>query len=63
LTSFQRLFSRFLKDKSGGNVIEYSMIAALVVIGLLAAMNAIGNSTKSMYDNLDEKWDAAEKGG
>lgn len=62
MNTLQHLVGKFLKDRSGGHVVEYSMIAALIVIGLLAAMNSIGDSTKAMYQNLDEKWDAAEKG-
>ena len=56
------LFSKFWACRSGGQIIEYSMICALIVVGLLVAMNSIGDSTKSMYENLDEKWDAASGG-
>lgn len=51
------------KDKSGGQVIEYAMIAALIVVGLLVALNSIGESTKAMYENLDDHWDDAAGGG
>lgn len=53
----------FYKDVSGGQVIEYAMIAALIVVGLLVALNSIGTSTKAMYENLDAHWDDAASGG
>ena len=56
-----RLVTRFYGDRSGGQAIEYGLIAALIVVGLLAAMNSIGASTQSMYENLDKKWDEAAK--
>ena len=57
------MFTQFVRDRSGGQAIEYAMIAALVVVGLLVALNSIGTTTKAMYDNLDEKWDSASGSG
>lgn len=42
-------------DKEGGTAIEYGLIAALIVVGLLVAINSIGTSTRGMYENLDSK--------
>jgi pilus assembly protein Flp/PilA len=38
------LFQRLIKDASGVTAIEYGLIAALVVIGSLAAVNSVGLS-------------------
>lgn len=54
------LLSRFSKDRSGGTAIEYGLIAALIVVGLLVALNSIGSSTKSMYENLDDKLSSSD---
>ncbi|MFC6198923.1 Flp family type IVb pilin [Ponticaulis profundi] len=53
----------FWLNTRGGQVVEYALIGGLIVILLLSALNAIGSSTKAMYDNLDSKWDAASGGG
>lgn len=50
---------RFLTDRSGGHVVEYALIAGLIVIGIISALNAISASTTAMYNNLDEQWDEA----
>lgn len=34
-------FSRFLKDESGATAIEYGLIAALVGVGIIAALNLL----------------------
>ena len=50
------------KDRSGGQAIEYGMIAALIVVGILIALNSMGGSTKAMYENLNTEWENAAKG-
>ncbi len=52
----------FWRNQCGGTAIEYGLIAALIVVGLLVALNSIGKSTQSMYENLDSEWDAAQGG-
>ncbi len=53
---------RVWRDSSGGTVIEYTLIAGLIVIGLAAAMTTIGTSTQSSFETLKTEWDAAEAG-
>lgn len=56
-----KAFSRRLwGDCSGGTVIEYALIAGLIVIGLIVAVTSIGTSTSDAFTGLDTKWDAAE---
>lgn len=52
-------FRSFFRRKDGGTAIEYAMLASMIVIGLLVAINSIGGSTVEMYENLDESWDTA----
>lgn len=40
----------FLRDESGATAIEYGLIAALVCIAAMGAMNAFAGSTIAMYD-------------
>jgi pilus assembly protein Flp/PilA len=52
-------FSRFMKDESGATAIEYALIAAIVGLGLIAALglltNEIGNSFNRIGNTLKEK--------
>jgi Flp pilus assembly pilin Flp len=47
-------FRRLLKDRRGGTAIEYTMIAVLITIGLIAAMQFWGESAAGMYETLAE---------
>ena len=39
-----KLFARFLKDESGATAIEYGLIAALIAVVLVGALQAVGGS-------------------
>ena len=52
----------FVRAKRGATAIEYGLIAVLIVIGLIVAVTAVGNSSKAMYNDLDSQWDAAAGG-
>ena len=46
------LMSRFAKDESGATAIEYGLIAALIAVAAIAAMNGLGNSLKKTFNNV-----------
>ncbi len=41
---------RLLKDQQGQDLIEYGLLAALVSVAAIAAVLALGNSIKDLYD-------------
>lgn len=52
----------FFHDKSGATAIEYGLIAALMFLGVSAAILQWGDSFKSLYAFLGEKISAATGG-
>jgi pilus assembly protein Flp/PilA len=48
----------FLKDESGATAIEYGLIAALVAVACIVALEAMGNSLKGMFEGVKGKLDA-----
>ena len=46
------VFSRFLKDESGATAIEYSLIAALIGVAVIAAVEALGLTLSSKFSNI-----------
>lgn len=50
----QKQLSICLRDESGATAIEYSLIAALLAIGIIAALIAIGGSLASTFAGLAE---------
>lgn len=53
------LFSRFVKDESGATAIEYGLIAALVSVAIIAALNTLSGSLSSTFEGIASDLDAA----
>lgn len=49
------MFAKFLKDESGATAIEYTLLAALIGVALIAAMKGLqGELDKTMQSVEDE---------
>mgnify|MGYP003466794183 CR=1 FL=1 len=42
---------RILRNKTGATAIEYGLIAALIAVAAIAAMQGLGNSLKDTFNN------------
>jgi pilus assembly protein Flp/PilA len=42
----------FLNDESGATAIEYGLLAALISIAAIAAMNAVGTSLSTAFSTV-----------
>ena len=49
------LFARFAQDESGATAIEYGLIAALVSVGIIVAVTALGNGLSNLFTNIGTK--------
>jgi pilus assembly protein Flp/PilA len=49
------LFARFLADESGATVIEYSLIASLIAIAVVAGATGIGIRLNTMLSEAADK--------
>ena len=46
------LFSRFMKDESGATAIEYALIAAIVGVGLIAALQLLRDNIGTAFNDI-----------
>ena len=46
------LFARFLKDELGVTAIEYGLIAGLVSVFIIAALQLLGSNLKAVFDAI-----------
>jgi pilus assembly protein Flp/PilA len=46
------LFNRFIKDESGATAIEYGLIAALVAVAIIAALNAMSTELNALFGKV-----------
>jgi pilus assembly protein Flp/PilA len=54
-----KFITRFAKDESGATAIEYGLIAALIAVVIVTALQAIGPKLKGALDSVDEALPAA----
>jgi pilus assembly protein Flp/PilA len=55
-------FKRLLRDTRGGTAIEYGLIAALIVVAMIGALNSVAGETIIMWSNVDTKMEEARSG-
>ncbi len=54
-----KFVTRFIKDESGATAIEYGLIAALIAVVLITAMNTLSGKITNVFSRIGTKLDAA----
>ena len=49
------LFARFAQDESGATAIEYGLIAALISVGIIVAVTALGNNLNTTFETINTR--------
>jgi pilus assembly protein Flp/PilA len=49
------LFTRFAKDESGATAIEYGLIAALIAVVIIGAVQLVGTNLKATFTAVSGK--------
>lgn len=52
-----KFVARFANDESGATAIEYGLIASGIAVAIIVAVNTIGSSLDTMYDNINSQID------
>lgn len=50
---------KFFKNSKGATAIEYGLIAALIAVAAIAAMQGLGNSLSGTFNNVGTKLNAS----
>ena len=51
-----KFFNKLLKDEQGATAIEYGLIAALVAVVIIGAVEAVGTSLQSTFSTVRFSW-------
>ena len=51
----KNVFNRFAADESGATAIEYGLIAALIAVAAIAAMQSVGTKLGTTFNNVSNK--------
>ena len=52
-------FKTMLRDEAGATAIEYGLIAALVAVAALTALDSLGDELSTTFSTVDSKLDSA----
>jgi pilus assembly protein Flp/PilA len=56
------IFKSVLKDETAATAIEYGLIAALIAVGAITAMGALGNSLRNTFTLVSGQLNNASDG-
>ena len=51
----RRFLRKLCQDQSGGEVLEYSLIAGLIVVAAIAVIGAVGGKVFAKWNSLNSK--------
>lgn len=54
------MFSNFLRDESGQDIVEYSLLLVLIGIAALIALTAMGTSISNIFSKVSDKLSEAD---
>lgn len=49
------IFARFAQDESGATAIEYGLIAALISVGIIAAVSTLGGTLSNVFEDINTR--------
>ena len=53
-----QMIRKFIKNNKGATAIEYGLIAALIAVAAIAAMQGLGNKLKTTFSNVSSNMSA-----
>lgn len=57
------MIKNFVKDESGATAIEYGLIAALVAVAIIAALQLLGEELNNIFNTVSAALQDAQGGG
>jgi pilus assembly protein Flp/PilA len=48
----KKFFTRFVKEESGQSIIEYVILAALLIIGIIVVITTLGEKIKKKFQEV-----------
>jgi len=49
------MFAKFIRDESGATAIEYGLIAALIAVAIIAAVELVGTNLTTTFNTVAAK--------
>ena len=49
----RKFFSKLVRDEQGGEVLEYALIAGLIIVAAIALITSVGGKVVARWSSLD----------
>ncbi|PXX33778.1 MULTISPECIES: Flp family type IVb pilin [Burkholderia] len=59
MSKFIQQASRFVRDEDGVTAIEYGLIAALIAVGIIAALSTVGKDLQTVFNTIADDLNSA----
>jgi Flp pilus assembly pilin Flp len=53
MTSLSKLLKHLIRDEQGGEVLEYALIAGLIVVAAIAVITSVGGKVLARWQSLN----------
>ena len=50
----KKLLAKFIKDETGGEVLEYALIAGLIVVAAIAVIGTVGSKVVAKWTSVGD---------
>lgn len=57
-----KFFNKLLRDEQGATAIEYGLIAALIAVAAITAMQSLGNQLNTTFNSVSDCLESANSG-
>lgn len=57
-----KFINKLFRDEAGATAIEYGLIAALIAVAAITAMNGLGNQLKTTFNTTSSQMSVANAG-
>lgn len=62
MTTFKEVFVRLAQEESGQDLIEYALVAALIGLGAIVSMKALGTTISTAFTSVGSTLTSATTG-
>jgi Flp pilus assembly pilin Flp len=53
MKAIKNLFAKLVKDEQGGEVLEYALIAGLIIVAAIAVITSVGGKVLARWQSLN----------
>ena len=57
-----KIFRKLLNNEQGATAIEYGLIAALIAVAAITAMQSVGGSVRGAFENVESGFESTAAG-